>query len=106
MSKKAFYNQFPFEHEFDTTIAGEPCSVFTKGSSCVRVQPPDYGTWDSVYDYYGYTELVAYDVESVTILDTDGEVMQIPYIREIPEYSLYISSLESYIENIGEYANA
>lgn len=38
----------------DTTIAGIPCSVridhFSK-------QKPDYTTWSSDQDYYGYTEM-------------------------------------------------
>lgn len=101
--KKAFYNQFPFEHTYDTEINGEPCTIFTKGSACVKVQPPDYSTWDSDYDYYGYTELSAYEVESVQILDTNAEVMQIPNIREIPDYKGYLNSLESYLEATGDY---
>lgn len=37
------------------------------------VKPPDYGTWDSDWDYYGYTEVLDLQMISSHKWDADNE---------------------------------
>jgi hypothetical protein len=38
------------------------------------VKPPDYSTWDSDYDYYGYTEIRDIKIINIFTEDENGEI--------------------------------
>lgn len=80
-----------------TTINGEDrdIDVFIDITSVVVV-PPDHSTWDSDADYYGYREM-EFDVESVTVFDEDGNVVQVIVDKaEIDNLSLDYDKIEAF----------
>jgi len=38
------------------------------------VKPPDYSTWDSDYDFYGYTEVRDINIINIFTEDENGEI--------------------------------
>lgn len=106
MAKKPVYNQISFEHTYETEFHPLIRRIETAGKACVMVQEPDYDSWDSTEDYYGFTEIVCYNVEKCVGYDEDDCEVQITNIKDIAEYKLYLDSLESYIETKGEFADA
>lgn len=66
---------------------GDEQELFTAVECIWRVVPPDPKTWDSDWDFYGYTEVVSWKVLSVE--NSQGEEIK-------PEEVLTLKQLESY----------
>jgi hypothetical protein len=106
MAKKPVYNQISFEHTYETEFDPIIRRIETVGQACVMVQKHDYGSWDSAEDYYGFTEIVCYNVEKCVGYDEDDNEIMIDNIKELSDYKLYLKELESHIEFKGEFADA
>ena len=87
-SKKVHYEeefkQFYFVYEDSW---GDEQELFTTIECIWKVTPPDYSSWDSDLDYYGYSELTAWKVISVE--NAQGDEVN-------PEEVLTAEQLENY----------
>ena len=87
-SKKPYYEeetkQFYFVYE---DSCGDEQELFTTIECIWKVTPPDYSSWDSPDDYYGYCELTAWKV--ISIENAQGDEVE-------PEKVLTTEQLENY----------
>lgn len=87
-SKKVHYEedlkQFYYIYE---DASGYEWELLTSIECIWKVVPPDYSSWDSPEDYYGYTELTAWKIVSVE--NTQGDKIN-------PEEVLTDKQLEDY----------
>jgi len=58
------------QHTYDIRINN--CTYSVCVDVTVFVKPPDYDTWDSDYDYYGYTEVVRVRIINILTEDENG----------------------------------
>ena len=96
-SKKPYLDtelkQFYFVYEDDW---GEEYELFTTVECIWKVTPPDYSTWASDWDYYGYNELVSWKVLSVE--NAQGDEVKPEEVLTEKQLLLYSTGLESFIE--------
>ncbi len=45
------------------------------------VKPPEYDTWDSDYDYYGYTEIQDVKITNIFTEDENGNETELEYSK-------------------------
>lgn len=45
---------------------------------------PDHSTWDSDYDYYGYTEIVDTEIISILLVDENSNETEVEF-KKLPE---------------------
>ncbi len=101
MNRKPYVKQVRFEHDwFYAESAENYCTIRTTGTAAVKVYPPDPDTWDSDWDYYGYTELLGQEVKEVLKINEDGtEENYFPKISlDSKSYEKYINDLDMFIE--------
>ena len=96
MSQK-YIDERSFKHHFEYTPDGENWfSVYTYGTVVLSVVPPNFSTWDSDLDYYGYSEIVCVNEDG--IYDNFGnEVIPQEVFPDFPILE-YERSLNDYIE--------
>lgn len=95
--RKAYYEEetkyYPFVYEDSEGEKEILCTV----NVCWRVVPPDYKSWDSPEDYYGYTELVAWDV--VAVEDSEGEPVDVEKVLTPEQLHRYNSEIDAFVDN-------
>ncbi len=96
-SKKPYYEeetkQFYFVYE---DSCGDEQELFTTIECIWKVTPPDYSSWDSDLDYYGYTELTAWKVISVE--NSDGDEVEPVKVLTVEQLENYNAAMLNFIE--------
>ena len=96
-SKKPYYEeetkQFYFVYE---DSYGDEQELFTTIECIWKVTPPDYSSWDSDLDYYGYTELTAWKVISVE--NAQGDEVNPEEVLTEKQLETYNASMLNFIE--------
>lgn len=96
-SKKSYYEeetkQFYFVYEDSCEDEQE---LFTTIECIWKVTPPDYSSWDSDLDYYGYTELTAWKVISVE--NSDGDEVEPVKVLTVEQLENYNAAMLNFIE--------
>ena len=98
-SKKPYYEeetkQFYFVYE---DYHGYEQELFTTIECVWKVTPPDYSSWDSPEDYYGYTELTAWKVISVE--DSQGDKVEPEKVLTAEQLENYNAAMLNFVEGI------
>lgn len=98
-SKKAYYEeetkQFYFVYE---DYHGDEQEMFTTIECIWKVTPPDYSSWDSPDDYYGYCELTDWKVVSVE--DAQGDEINPEEVLTEKQLETYNASMLNFVEGI------
>ena len=96
-SKKAYYEeelkQFCFVYE---DSCGDEQELFTTIECIWKVTPPDYSSWDSDLDYYGYTELTTWKVISVE--NSQGDAVELEKVLTVEQIETYNASMLNFVE--------
>ena len=87
---KQFY--FVYEDEW-----GEEYELFTTVEYLWKVVRPDPSSWDSLEDYYGYTELKSWEVLSVE--DSEGNEVKPEELLTEKQLLAYTQGLEEFVES-------
>ena len=97
-SKKAYYEeetkQFYFVYE---DSCGDEQELFTTIECIWKVTPPDYSSWDSPDDYYGYCELTAWKV--ISIENAQGDEVKPKEVLTEKQLLAYTQGLEEFVES-------
>lgn len=98
-SKKPYYEeetkQFYFVYE---DYHEDEQELFTTIECIWKVTPPDYSSWDSDLDYYGYAELTAWKIISVE--NSQGDDVEPEKVLTAEQLENYNTAMLNFIEGV------